>query len=157
MSAQSIMQMFQSIRADRDKSRRNKDVCLHLNSLDADTLHMTNRHSRLFTALCDGIAVFHYHTSHEQQRVVFTQDGYHNVIFQDLNRATGEKVESGEHIAAVDQRVSWRRVSGFEVHGQGPQAPFGGSLECFAVFKETLVEVKADICLQALWKTFQDL
>lgn len=96
----------------------------------------------------------HYYNSHNQQGIVFTQDGYHNVIFQDLNRAAGQKVESGEHIATVDQSVSRRSMSGFEVHGQGPQAAFGCSLERFAVVKKIPVEVKADIRLQALRKTF---
>lgn len=45
-------------------------------------------------------------------------------------------------------------MSGFEVHGQGPQAAFGGSLESFTVVKKIPVEVKADIRLQALRKTF---
>lgn len=89
-----------------------------------------------------------------QHRIVFTQDGYHNVISQDLDGAAGQKVERSEHITAVDQRVSGRGMGGFEAHGQGPQAAFGGSLERFAVLKEILVEVKADICLQALGKTF---
>lgn len=93
-------------------------------------------------------------TSHNQQGIVFTQDCYHNVISEDLNRAAGQKVESGEYIATVDQSVSRRGMSGFEVHGQGPQAAFGGSLERFAVVKKIPVEVKADIRLQALRKTF---
>jgi len=54
----------------------------------------------------------------------------------------------------VDQSVSRRGMSGFEVLGQGPQAAFGGSLERFAVVKKTLVEVEADICLEALRETF---
>lgn len=85
---------------------------------------------------------------------IFTQDGYNNVVFQDLNGATGQKVESSEHIAAVDQGVSRRGMSGFEAHGQGPQAALGGSLERFAVVKKIPVEVKADVCLQALRETF---
>lgn len=78
---------------------------------------------------------------------VFTQDSYHNVIFQDLNRTTRQKIESSEHITTVDQSVSGRHMSGIEAHGQGPQASFGGSLKSFAVVQKTLVEVKADICL----------
>lgn len=97
---------------------------------------------------CEYILVLHQHGS------VFTQDGYHYVIFQDLNRAAGQKVESSEHVAAVNQSVSGGSVCGFEVHGQGPQAAFGGSLEGFAVLQQVPVEVKADIRLQALRKTF---
>lgn len=48
-------------------------------------------------------------------------------------------------------------MSGSEAHRQGPQAAFGGSLESFAVVKEIPVEVKADVCLQALRKTLQHL
>lgn len=57
----------------------------------------------------------------------------------------------------MDQSVSRRSVSGSEAHRQGPQAAFGGSLESFAVVKEIPVEVKADVCLQALRKTLQHL
>lgn len=45
-------------------------------------------------------------------------------------------------------------MGGFEAHGQGPQAAFGGSLERFAAVEKVPVEVEADICLQALRKTF---
>lgn len=48
-------------------------------------------------------------------------------------------------------------MSGSEAHCQGPQAAFGGSLESFAVVKKIPVEVKADVCLQALRKTLQHL
>lgn len=78
---------------------------------------------------------------------MFTQDSYHNVIFQDLNRTAGQKIESREHVAAVDQSVSGRYVSAIEAHGQGPQASFGGSLKSFAGVQKTPVEMKADICL----------
>lgn len=87
----------------------------------------------------------------------FTQDGHHDVILQDLNRAAAQEVESGEDIAAVDQSVPGRSVSGSEAHCQGPEAAFGGSLESFAVVKKIPVEVKADVCLQALRKTLQHL
>lgn len=90
----------------------------------------------------------------DQQRLVFTQDGYHNVVLQDLNGATGQEVQSGEHVPAVDQSVSRRGVSGSEAHGQRPQAAFGGPLESFAGVQKISVEVKADIRLQALRETF---
>lgn len=89
--------------------------------------------------------------------IQFTQNGDHDVIFQDLNRAAGQEVEGGENVAAVDQSVSGRRVRGLEVHRQGPQAAFGGSLEHFAVVEEIIIEMKTDICLQALRKTFEYL
>lgn len=85
---------------------------------------------------------------------VFTKNGHHNVIFQDLNRTAGEKVECGEDITTVDQSVSRRGVRGFEAHGQGPEAAFCGSLKCIAVVQKTSVEVKADIRLQTLGEAF---
>lgn len=57
----------------------------------------------------------------------------------------------------MDQSVSGRSVSGSEAHCQGPEAALGGSLESFAVVKKIPVEVKADVCLQALRKTLQHL
>ena len=91
---------------------------------------------------------------HNQERSVFTKDSDHNVIFQDLNRAAVQKVDGSEDIAAVDQSVSRGCMSCVEAHGQGSQAPFGGSLESLAVVQKISVEVKANICLQALRKTF---
>lgn len=64
---------------------------------------------------------------------IFTQDSYHNVLFQYLNGTTGQEVESRENISTVNQSVSGRCMSGLEAHGQGPQASFCGSLESFAV------------------------
>lgn len=86
-----------------------------------------------------------------------TQDGHHDVIFEDLNGATGDKVEHGQHVSAVDQSVSGGCVGGLEPHGQGPQAAFSGSSKGLAAVEQVLVEVKADICLQALWETLQHL
>lgn len=86
-----------------------------------------------------------------------TQDGHHDVIFEDLDGAAGDEVEHGQHVSAVDQSVSGRRVGGLEAHGQGPQAAFSGSSKGLAAVEQVLVEVKADICLQALWETLQHL
>jgi len=57
----------------------------------------------------------------------------------------------------VDQRVSRGRVGGLEPHGQGPEAALGGPLEHLAALQERLVEVEADVRLQALGETLQDL
>lgn len=57
----------------------------------------------------------------------------------------------------MDQRVPGGRVRGLEPHGQGPEAALGGAAEHLAVVQEGLVEVEADIRLQALWETLQDL
>lgn len=86
-----------------------------------------------------------------------TQDGHHDVVFEDLNGATGDKVEHGQHVSAVDESVSGGCVGGLEPHGQGPQAAFSGSSKGLAAVEQVLVEVKADICLQALWEALQHL
>lgn len=86
-----------------------------------------------------------------------TQDGHHDVIFEDLDGAAGDKVERREHVSRVDQCVSRGCMGGLEPHGQGPEAAFGSSTKCLTALQKVLVEVKADICLQALWETLQDL
>lgn len=48
-------------------------------------------------------------------------------------------------------------MGGLEPHGQGPEATLGGSAKRLTALEEVLVEVEADICLQALWETLQDL
>lgn len=57
----------------------------------------------------------------------------------------------------MDQGVSGGRVGGLEPHGQGPEAALGGPAERLAALEQVLVEVEADICLQTLWETLQDL
>lgn len=48
-------------------------------------------------------------------------------------------------------------MGGLEPHGQGPEAALCGPAERLTALEEVLVEVKADIRLQALWETLQDL
>lgn len=48
-------------------------------------------------------------------------------------------------------------MGGLEPHGQGPEAALCGSTERLTALQEDLIEVEADICLQALWETLQDL
>ena len=48
-------------------------------------------------------------------------------------------------------------MGGLEAHGQGPQAALGGPLEGLAVLQQDPVEVQADVRLETLWETFQDL
>lgn len=86
-----------------------------------------------------------------------TEDGHHNVIFEDFNGATRDKVECGEHVPAVHQGVSRGRVGSLEPHGQGAEAALSGSAERLTALQEALVEVEADVRLQALWETLQDL
>lgn len=44
-----------------------------------------------------------------------------------------------------------------EPHGQGAQAALGGAAESFASLQQALVEVEADVGLQALRETLQHL
>lgn len=48
-------------------------------------------------------------------------------------------------------------MGGLEPHGQGSEAALGGSVKHLTALQEVLVEVEADIRLQALWETLQDL
>lgn len=89
--------------------------------------------------------------------MVPTQDGYYNVFFEAFNGASGDKVESSDHISTVHKGVSGRCMGGLEPHGQSTQAALRGSMERLAALEEGLVQVEADICLQALWETLQDL
>ena len=90
-------------------------------------------------------------------RCGLTKDGHHNVIFEDFDGTTGHKVECCEHIPTVDKCVSRRSMGSFEPHGQGPEAALGGSTKCLTILEEALVEVEANISLQTLWETLQDL
>lgn len=81
-----------------------------------------------------------------------TQNRYHDVILQDLDRPTGQEVEHGEDIPPVDQRVPWWGMGVLEPHGQGSQTALSGPLEGLAVLQQALVEMQADISLQALWE-----
>lgn len=57
----------------------------------------------------------------------------------------------------MHQGVPGRGVRGLEPHGQRPEAALGGPAERLTALEEVLVEVEADICLQALGETLQDL
>ena len=48
-------------------------------------------------------------------------------------------------------------MGGLEPHSQGTEAALSGSAECLTALQEVLVEVEADVRLQALWETLQDL
>lgn len=57
----------------------------------------------------------------------------------------------------MHQGVARRAVGGLEAHGQGPEAALAGTPEGFTVCQQVLVQMKADICLQALGESFKDL
>lgn len=48
-------------------------------------------------------------------------------------------------------------MGGLEPHGQGPEASLSGSAKRLTALEKVLVEVEADIRLQTLWETLQDL
>lgn len=88
---------------------------------------------------------------------VFTQDGYHHVSSQYLYGSPGYKVEGSEDVSGMDQCVTRRCVGGLELHGQRPEAALGGAFKSLAVLQQRPVQMKADICLETLWETFQHL
>lgn len=57
----------------------------------------------------------------------------------------------------MDQRVTWGCVGGLELHGQRPEAAFGGAFKSLAVLQQCPVQMEADICLETLRETFQHL
>lgn len=86
-----------------------------------------------------------------------TQDCHDDVVFQDFDGAAGHKVESRQHVSTVHQRVSRRSVGRLEPHGQRPQAALRGSTERLTALEEALVEMEANVRLQAFWETLQHL
>lgn len=57
----------------------------------------------------------------------------------------------------MDQCVTWGCMGGLELHGQCPEAALGGAFKSLAVLQQCPVQMEADICLEALWETFQHL
>lgn len=99
----------------------------------------------------------HSSALHVFVQVQLTQDGHHNVIFKDFNGSAGHEVERREYISRMDQRVPGGRMGRLEPHGQSPQAALSCPMKCLTAVEEALVEVEADVGLQALWETLQDL
>lgn len=83
-----------------------------------------------------------------------TQYGHHHIIPEDFYRAPGNEVEGGENIPTVDKSVTRWSVGGLESDGQSPQAAFVGATKGFAVLQQTAIQVKADVRLETLRKTF---
>lgn len=86
-----------------------------------------------------------------------TQDSHHYVVSQNLDGSPGEKVEGCENVPTMHQRVTWWGMGGLEAHRQCSQTSFGRSTECLATLKQTCIQMKTDISLQALWKALQYL
>ncbi len=86
-----------------------------------------------------------------------TQDGQHNVMLRHLNGTAGDEVESFDHVAVVIEGVSRWRVGGFEAHGEISQTCFTRPTEHRTVLQKITIQMQANISLQALRKTFQDL
>lgn len=88
---------------------------------------------------------------------LFTQDGDHHVSSQDLYGPPGYEVEGGEDVPGVDQRVPRGSVGGLELHGQRPEAAFGGAFKSLAVLQQRPVQMETDVCLETLRETLQHL
>ena len=86
-----------------------------------------------------------------------TQYGHHHIVPKDLDGATGDEVEGGEHVPTMHQGVTGWGVGGLEAHGQRPQAALVGPAERLAVLQQCAVQVQTDVRLQALWKPLQNL
>lgn len=57
----------------------------------------------------------------------------------------------------MDQSVTRRSMGSLELHGQGPEAAFGGALKSLTVLQQSPVQMEADVCLKTLWEAFQHL
>lgn len=57
----------------------------------------------------------------------------------------------------MDQRVPRWSVGGLELHGQRPEAAFGGAFKSLAVLQQRPVQMETDVCLETLRKTLQHL
>lgn len=66
-------------------------------------------------------------------------------------------MEGFDHVAAVIEDVSRWRVGGFEAHGESSQTRFTRPAEHLTVLQQTTIQMQANISLQTLRKTFQDL
>lgn len=86
-----------------------------------------------------------------------TQDGQHNVMLRHLNGTAGDEVESFDHVAVVIEGVSRWRVGGFEAHSESSHTCFTRPVEHLTVLQQTTIQMQANISLQTLRKTFQDL
>ena len=53
--------------------------------------------------------------------IVLTQYGHDDIVFDNFNGASGNKVERDEDVSLVDQGVTRRRVRRFEFHGQSSE------------------------------------
>jgi len=86
-----------------------------------------------------------------------TQYGQHSVMSRHLNGAPGDEVQSSEHVALMIEGVSGWRVGGFEAHGESSQARFTCPTKRFTALQQSTIQMQANVSLQTLWKTSQDL
>ena len=93
------------------------------------------------------------------KHIILAEDSEHCIILHYLNGASGDEVERHENISLVDQSISWRSVSSFELHGQSSQTPGRGSLECWTIIEQISVQMNTDISLETVGEAleiFQD-
>lgn len=86
-----------------------------------------------------------------------TQYGQHSVVLWHLNGTPGDEVESFEHVAVMIEGVSRWGVSGFEAHGESSQTRFTCPTKRYTALQQTTIQMQANVSLQTLWKTSQDL
>lgn len=86
-----------------------------------------------------------------------TQYGQHSVMLRHLNGTPGDEVESFEHVSVMIECVSRWGVGGFEVHGESSQTRFTCPTKRFTALQQTTIQMQANVSLQTLWKTSQDL
>lgn len=78
-------------------------------------------------------------------------------MLRHLNGTTGDEVEGFDHVAVVIEGVSRWRMGGFEAHSESSQTCFTHPSEHLTVLQQTTIQMQANISLQTLRKTFQDL
>lgn len=57
----------------------------------------------------------------------------------------------------MDEDISWRSMDCLESEPQSTQTGLAASAESLAVLQQRSVQMQTDVCLQRLWKSFQDL
>lgn len=57
----------------------------------------------------------------------------------------------------MDENIPWRSMDCLKSDTQRTQTGLAASVESLAVLQQRSVQMQTDVCLQRLWKSFQDL
>lgn len=57
----------------------------------------------------------------------------------------------------MDENIPWRSMDCLKSDTQCTQTGLAASVESLAVLQQRSVQMQTDVCLQRLWKSFQDL